>query len=94
VARRESSKGVDDGEQTTTPFAGAQGMPSKLPVYGPGHHCVVTGPDGKLWMIYHQKYDDGTNYGRFVALDPIWFDDQGKLHARVTRGTEEPAPGQ
>ena len=64
------------------------------PVYGPGHHCVVTGPDGKLWMIYHQKYDDGTNYRRFLALDPIWFDDDGKLPARVSRGTEEPAPGQ
>jgi beta-xylosidase len=63
-------------------------------VYGPGHHCVVTGPDGKLWMIYHQKQDDGMNYRRFLALDPIWFDDDGKLHARVSRGTDEPAPGQ
>lgn len=62
------------------------------PVYGPGHHCVVTGPDGKLWIIYHQKYDDGTNYQRFLALDPLWFDDAGNLHARVTRGTDEPAP--
>jgi xylan 1,4-beta-xylosidase len=62
-------------------------------VFGPGHHCVVTGPDGKLWMIYHQKYDDGTNYRRFLALDPIWFDDSGKLRSRATRGTKEPAPG-
>jgi beta-xylosidase len=62
------------------------------PIYGPGHHCVVTGPDGKLWMIYHQKYDDDTDYRRFLALDPIWFDDTGKLHARVTRGMDEPAP--
>jgi beta-xylosidase len=61
-------------------------------VYGPGHHCVVTGPDGKLWMIYHQKYDEDTNYNRFLALDPIWFDDSGNLHARATRGTEEAAP--
>lgn len=61
-------------------------------IYGPGHHCIVTGPDGKMWMIYHQKYDEGTNYRRFTALDPIWFDDAGKLHAKVTRGTEEPAP--
>ncbi len=60
--------------------------------YGPGHHCVVTGPDGKLWMIYHQKYDDGTNYRRFLALDPIWFDDDGRLQTRVTRDTPEPVP--
>ena len=61
-------------------------------IYGPGHHCVVTGPDGKLWMIYHQKFEERTSYSRFLALDPIWFDDAGKLHARVTRGTEERAP--
>jgi beta-xylosidase len=61
-------------------------------VYGPGHHCVVDAPDGKKWMVYHQKYDDRTSYRRFLALDPIWFDDDGKLHARVTRGTEKEAP--
>jgi beta-xylosidase len=72
--------------------AGQASSGTQTTVYGPGHHCVVTGPDGKLWMIYHQKYDDDTNYGRFLALDPIWFDDSGKLHARVTRGTEEKAP--
>ncbi len=61
-------------------------------IYGPGHHCVVDGPDGKMWMVYHQKYNDGTNYRRFLALDPIWFDDEGKLHTRVTRGTVEQGP--
>jgi xylan 1,4-beta-xylosidase len=62
-------------------------------VYGPGHHCVVDGPDGQMWMVYHQKYSDRTSYRRFLALDPMWFDDAGKLHARVTRGTEERGPG-
>ena len=38
------------------------------PIYGPGHHCVVAGPDGKLWMVYHQKYDDDTDYRRFSAV--------------------------
>ena len=62
-------------------------------IYGPGHHCVVDGPDGKMWMVYHQKYDDDTSYRRFLALDRIWFEDDGKLRARVTRGTDERAPG-
>jgi xylan 1,4-beta-xylosidase len=60
-------------------------------IYGPGHHCVVTGPDGKLWMVYHQKYNDRTNFRRFLAIDPIWFD-AGVIHAKVSRGTEELAP--
>ncbi len=61
-------------------------------IYGPGHHCVVDGPDGKMWMVYHQKYDDRINYRRFLALDPLWFDDEGKLHARVTRESVEQGP--
>jgi beta-xylosidase len=61
-------------------------------VIGPGHHCVVTGPDGKLWMIYHQKYTDNTSFRRFVAIDPIWFDDNGVIHVQVTRASDEPAP--
>jgi beta-xylosidase len=61
-------------------------------VLGPGHHCVVEGPDGKLWMVYHQKYNTGKNWARFLAIDPLWFDDRGVIHARATRDSEEPAP--
>jgi beta-xylosidase len=59
---------------------------------GPGHHCVVEGPGGKLWMLYHQKWKEGISFSRFLALDPIWFDEEGVLHARVSRDTVEPAP--
>jgi xylan 1,4-beta-xylosidase len=61
-------------------------------VLGPGHHCVVKGPDGKLWLVYHQKVDAEQNFNRFLAIDPLWFDDAGVLHARVSRDTDEPAP--
>lgn len=61
-------------------------------VFGPGHHCVVTRPDGKLWMVYHQQNSEETGWKRFLAIDPLWFDEQGILHARTTRGTDQPAP--
>ncbi len=61
-------------------------------VLGPGHHCVIAGPDGKLWLVYHQKWDADINYNRFLAIDPLWFDDQGVMHAKVSRDTNEPAP--
>ncbi len=61
-------------------------------IFGPGHHCVVEGPDKKLWMLYHQKRTDDISWPRFLALDPIWFDHTGVLHARVSKETEEPAP--
>ena len=61
-------------------------------VFGPGHHSVVTGPDGKLWMVYHQQNSEEVGWKRFLAIDPLWFDEQGVIHARTTRGTDQPAP--
>jgi xylan 1,4-beta-xylosidase len=61
-------------------------------VFGPGHHCVVTGPDGQLWMVYHQQRSERTGWNRFLAIDPLWFDAEGVIHAKTTRGTDEPAP--
>jgi hypothetical protein len=63
-------------------------------VIGPGHHCVVTGPDGKLWMIYHQKFDAGKSFRRFLALDRLWLDSEGNLRARTTRDSDETGPAQ
>lgn len=61
-------------------------------VLGPGHHSVVEGPDGKLWMVYHQKASTNIGWDRFIAIDPLWFDEQGIIHVKTTRGTDEPAP--
>lgn len=61
-------------------------------VFGPGHHCVITGPDKKLWMVYHQQNSEKIGWDRFLAIDPLWFDDEGVIHVKTTRGTEEPAP--
>lgn len=61
-------------------------------VLGPGHHCVTEGPDKKLWLVYHQKWDEGINFKRFLAIDPLWFDEAGVLHAKVSRETDEAAP--
>ena len=46
-------------------------------VFGPGHHCVVEGPDGGLWMVYHQQDSTRVGWRRFLAIDPLWFDEQG-----------------
>lgn len=60
-------------------------------VFGPGHHCVVTGPKGDLWAVYHQQNSEKTGWSRFLAIDPLWFDD-GAIHMKTTRGTPQPAP--
>lgn len=77
------------------PFAKHNGNPIVQrggKVLGPGHHCVIEGPDKKLWNIYHQKWDDKKNFNRFLAIDPLWFDEHGVLHGKATRETDEPAP--
>ncbi|MCX8155962.1 MAG: glycoside hydrolase family 43 protein [Verrucomicrobiae bacterium] len=61
-------------------------------VLGPGHHCVIGGPDGRLWMVYHQKASTNMGWDRFLAIDPLWFDEQGVIHVKTSRGTAEPAP--
>ncbi len=61
-------------------------------VFGPGHHCVTTGPKGDLWLVYHQKWEAKKTWGRFLAIDPMHFDQAGVIRARATRGEELPAP--
>jgi len=61
-------------------------------VLGPGHHCVVAGPEGKLSLVYHQKWDTTKSFHRFLALDPLWFDETGVIHTRLSRDEDEPAP--
>jgi xylan 1,4-beta-xylosidase len=61
-------------------------------VLGPGHHSVVEGPHGGLWLVYHQKWGEEKSFRRFLALDPMWFDDRGVIHARTSRDTDHPVP--
>lgn len=60
--------------------------------FGPGHGCVIKDRAGNLWSVYHQQKDDTRPWNRFVCIDPLWFDDEGVLHGKATRGTAEPAP--
>jgi xylan 1,4-beta-xylosidase len=75
-----------------TKYAGNPIAKRRNGVFGPGHHSIVTGPDGKLWMVYHQQNGEEIGWKRFLAIDPLWFDAQGVIHAKTTRGTDEPAP--
>lgn len=61
-------------------------------VFGPGHHCVIGGPDGRFWMVYHQQNSEKTGWRRFLAIDPLWFDHAGVIHVKTTRGTDQPGP--
>ncbi len=40
-------------------------------VFGPGHCAVAKTPDGKLWMVYHQKKDSSKGWDRIICIDPL-----------------------
>ena len=59
---------------------------------GPGHGCVVRDDAQRLWSVYHQQKDGSRPWNRFICIDPLWFDAQGILHGRATRGVAQSAP--
>ncbi len=61
-------------------------------VFGPGHGCAIQDAAGQWWHVYHQKRTERVEWDRFIALDPLWFDEQGRLFSRATRGSPQPAP--
>ncbi len=62
-------------------------------IFGPGHCSITKDADGKLWMVYHQQKNNARGWNRIICIDPLWFDDQGVLHGKATRGEAQDAPG-
>ena len=61
-------------------------------LFGPGHGCAIRDGDGQWWHVYHQKRTARVEWDRFICLDPLRFDEQGLLHGRATRDTEQHVP--
>ncbi len=61
-------------------------------LYGPGHGCAIRDGAGNWWHVYHQKRTDRVEWDRFICIDPLWFDPDGTLRSRATRGERHPAP--
>jgi len=61
-------------------------------IFGPGHCSVIKTQDGQLWMVYHQQNNAKRGWNRIICLDLLWFDTDGVLHGRATRGETLPAP--
>ncbi|MCX7885712.1 MAG: family 43 glycosylhydrolase [Verrucomicrobiae bacterium] len=61
-------------------------------VFGPGHGCAIQDRAGQWWFVYHQKKFEKTGWERFVCLDRLRFDEQGRLFGQATRGVELPTP--
>ncbi len=61
-------------------------------LFGPGHGCAIQDDAGQWWHVYHQKANDRVEWKRFLCMDRLWFDPEGRLFGRATRGQAQPAP--
>ncbi len=87
--------GYASSKSPTGPFSKYPGNPIVKKgdgVFGPGPCAVIRTPDGKLWMVYHQKRFGQQGWDRIICIDALWFDDKGVLHGKATRSVRQPAP--
>jgi hypothetical protein len=61
-------------------------------VTGPGHGCVVQGPDGNWWVFYTIVLANPPG-GRRIGMDPVGFDINGNVFTRGPSDTPQWAPG-
>lgn len=88
--------GVYTAKNPTGPFTYAPGNPLLRKttgiVTGPGHGCVVKGPDGNYWQFYTIVLATPPG-GRRIGMDPVGFDEQGNMFVRGPSETPQWAPG-
>jgi len=61
-------------------------------LFGPGHGCAVQDDAGRWWHIYHQKSTERVEWQRFIAIDPLWFDQHGRLFGSASRNRMADGP--
>jgi hypothetical protein len=88
--------GVYTAKSPMGPFTYAPGNPILRKttgiVTGPGHGCVVKGPDGHFWQFYTIVLANPPG-GRRIGMDPVGFDEKGNLFVRGPSETPQWAPG-
>ncbi len=62
-------------------------------IQGTGHHCVVEGPDGNLWVFYSVLFRNRDKFERRIAMDPVGFDASGRMVIAGPSETPQWAPG-
>jgi GH43 family beta-xylosidase len=61
-------------------------------LFGPGHGCAIRDQADQWWFVYHQKRTARREWDRFICVDPLRFDNQGRLHGEATRNRTQDAP--
>ncbi|WP_308638262.1 family 43 glycosylhydrolase [Paenibacillus silvisoli] len=62
-------------------------------INGSGHHSIVEGPDGNLWCFYTILVRIEYKFERRIAMDPVGFDEDGRIFIAGPSETPQFAPG-
>lgn len=60
---------------------------------GPGHHALIAGPNGTVWNFYHVLLRNTDKFDRRLAMDPVGFDEQGRMLLPGPSETPQLVPG-
>jgi xylan 1,4-beta-xylosidase len=62
-------------------------------INGTAHHSVVAGPGGTWWVFYTILYRNHHRFERRIAMDPVGWDEQGRMVMAGPSETPQWAPG-
>ena len=89
--------GVYQSSSPTGPFAYVESSPilrhSGGLIRGTGHHAMARDKSGKLWMLYHVLFGNTDKFDRRLALDPVGFDERGRMFVGGPSERAALAPG-
>ncbi len=62
-------------------------------VKGPGHGCIVDGPNGTTWAFFTCLVGFASGFERRIGMDPVGFDENGDFYIKEATETPQWAPG-
>jgi hypothetical protein len=90
--------GVYSSASPTGPFVYQESSPilkeQGALLNGTGHHAIITGPQGQLWMLYHVLFHNANKWDRRLALDAVGFDAEGRMFVNGPSELPQRLPGQ
>ena len=54
-----------------------------------GHNAIFKGPDGRFWLSCHGIIPSKNDEKPFLVIDPIWFDELGRVRSNGPTYTEQ-----
>ncbi|NLH49259.1 MAG: family 43 glycosylhydrolase [Myxococcales bacterium] len=61
-------------------------------IWGPGHNCAVTAPDGSLKIVYHTKQQPSIGWDREIRVNDLCFTASGRMYVGLDGCDQQDEP--